>query len=86
MHDDTTTGSWGKAFAALPQEVPPARGWERMSARLDRQRRNRVPAWVALATAAALVLSLTLLEQRDPRSISPVEPSHARLAEVPATA
>lgn len=46
---------WSEAFAALPQEAPPARAWEQVAARLDRRRRGRlVPAWIGLAAAATL--------------------------------
>lgn len=46
---------WGSAFASLPQEAPPAHAWERLSARVDRQRRQRrVPAWIGLAAAATV--------------------------------
>lgn len=68
---------WTRAFAALPQEAPPAQGWQRVSARLDVRRRNRLPAWIGFAAAAALVLAVTPWEQREPQQ--PAEPSHARL-------
>ena len=47
---------WSEAFAALPQEAPPAHAWNQVAARLDRRRRGRlVPAWIGVAAAAALV-------------------------------
>lgn len=75
--------NWTEAFAALPQEAPPAQGWERVSERLAVRRRSRLPAWIGLATAAALVLTVTLWERHEPQPR--VEPSHARLASQPAT-
>lgn len=88
MHDDTRPGSWSNAFAALPQETPPAQAWERVSAQLDRRRRNRVPAWAGFAAAAALVLAVIPWEpapvepsQARPTETKPVEPSHARPTE-----
>jgi hypothetical protein len=61
MHDH-----WSQAFAALPQEAPPAQGWERMAARMDgdnpasiaRKARSyrRAPAWIGLAAAATLAM------------------------------
>jgi hypothetical protein len=86
MHDD-----WSEAFAALPQEAPPARGWERLAARMDVDTRQiahktrshgRAPAWIGFAVAATLVLTATLWERREPRR--PAESSHARLASQPA--
>ena len=82
--------NWSEVFAALPQEAPPARGWERLAKRMDAQAaiarkarsRGRAPAWIGLAAAATLALTVTLWERREPRQ--PVEPSHARLASQPA--
>ena len=51
---------WSQAFAALPQEAPPVRAWETLSARLDARRTRRWPAWLALAAALALVALLPL--------------------------
>ncbi len=54
---------WNQAFAALPQEAPPARAWQTLSARLDARharRARRWPAWLALAAALALVALLPL--------------------------
>lgn len=52
--DRPTPLDWGSAFASLPQALPPAHGWERVSAGLDRRRRRRVPAWIGLAAAATV--------------------------------
>ncbi len=57
--------NWSGAFAALPQETPPAHGWPRVAAVLERQshgrasaRRERRTNWlVGLASAAVLVLA-----------------------------
>ena len=81
---NATPDTWQEAFAALPQETPPAQGWERVSARLEVRRRNRLPAWIGLAAAAALVLAVTPWDRPEPQP--PVEPSHARLATHPAPA
>lgn len=56
---------WHQAFAALPQEAPPARAWETLSARLDARRTRRWPAWLALAAALALVALLPLRQAGD---------------------
>lgn len=81
MPDDISSRSWREAFAALPQEQPPAQGWERVSTRLDRsRRRNRLPAWIGLAAAAALALVMVWPGTPD----VDVEPSHARLPGVAA--
>lgn len=76
--------NWTEAFAALPQEAPPAQGWERVSARLAVRHRSRLPTWIGLAAAAALVLAVTPWHQREPQPR--VEPSHARLTSHPAPA
>lgn len=54
------SSGWGQAFAALPQEVPDAGGWQRVQARLPvaTPARPRWPLW--LATAASLLLALAL--------------------------
>lgn len=51
-------GTWGDAFAALPADLPPPNGWQRVSATLDARRRTRTPVW--LATAAAVLLAIAL--------------------------
>jgi hypothetical protein len=56
---------WHQAFATLPQEAPPARAWETLSARLDARRTRRWPAWLALAAALALVALLPLRQAGD---------------------
>ena len=55
----TLPSGWGDAFAALPAELPPAGGWERVARALPMQRR-RWPAWVALAAALAVVAVVPL--------------------------
>ncbi len=50
---------WNDAFAALPQETPPAGSWDAIATRLDaRRKRSRTPLW--LATAAAVLLAVAL--------------------------
>jgi hypothetical protein len=56
---------WSRAFAALPQEAPPQRAWDTLSARLDARRTRRWPAWLALAAALALVALLPLRQVDD---------------------
>jgi len=66
---------WGEAFAALPQESPDAGGWERVQARLPAptRARRRWPLW--LATAASLLLAVTIplrmLPQAQPDAPAP---------------
>lgn len=50
--------TWRDAFAALPDETPPAGGWQAVAATLDARRRTRLPLW--LATAAAVLLAVAL--------------------------
>lgn len=47
---------WHEAFAALPLEDAPAGGWDAVARRLDTRR--RIPRWLPLAAAAALVLAM----------------------------
>jgi hypothetical protein len=56
---------WNQAFAALPQETPPERAWDTLSAHLDARRTRRWPAWLALAAALALVALLPLRQGGD---------------------
>ena len=50
---------WRDAFAALPQETPPAGGWNALAARLDARRpRPRWPLWAASAAAVVLAVAL----------------------------
>jgi hypothetical protein len=56
---------WAGAFAALPQEAPPERAWDALSARLDARRARRWPAWLALAAVLALVALLPLRRAGD---------------------
>jgi len=50
---------WREAFAALPQDTPPAGGWNAIAARLDaRRQRTRWPLWAASAAAVALAVVL----------------------------
>lgn len=51
--------SWHDAFASLPLEVPPARGWDAIASRLS-TRKRRLPTWLAIAAALALVAVLPL--------------------------
>ena len=64
------SADWHQAFAALPQEAPPARAWETLSARLDARRTRRWPAWLALAAALALVALLPLRQAGDGHKIA----------------
>jgi hypothetical protein len=76
MHDQ-----WSRAFAALPQETPPAQGWERMVARMDggspasiaRKARSyrRAPAWIGLAAAAALAMIVLWPNRETPAGARP---------------
>lgn len=84
MHDD-----WSRAFAALPQETPPAQGWERLAARMDgdghgiaRKARayRRAPAWIGLAAAATLAM-IALWPDRE----APVGTRPARDPQIAAT-
>lgn len=78
MPDQASPRNWSEAFAALPQEVPPAHGWQRASTHLAARRRNRLPAWIGLAAAAALVLTIGLRDRHTPRQ--PAQPAAAQLA------
>lgn len=50
---------WHDAFAALPQETPPAAGWAAVATRLDaRRQRPRWPLWAASAAAIMLAVAL----------------------------
>lgn len=68
QHDQETLANWAGTFAALPQETPPADGWQRVQARLPavavpaRQRR-RWPLWLASAASLALVNAIPLRMQ-----------------------
>ena len=79
MADDTSPATWRDAFLALPPEPAPAGGWERVAARLPRQRSGRPPAWAGVATAAALAVVLVW-----PTADVDVEPSHAPASTAPA--
>ena len=70
--------SWSEAIAALPQEPPPAGGWERVARGLP-VRRRRWPALVALAAALALVAIVPL--RRATQDAAPSAP----LVHAPAT-
>jgi hypothetical protein len=50
--------SWDEAFAKLPLVDAPVDGWGRVTRRLQARRRQRMPAWLAIA--AALVLAITV--------------------------
>ncbi|HVI25634.1 MAG TPA: hypothetical protein VM576_05500 [Xanthomonadaceae bacterium] len=56
--DTRAPADWGAAFAALPQEAPPADPWPRIAARLAARRSHRWP--LGLAAAAVLVLAVVL--------------------------
>jgi hypothetical protein len=97
MPDHVTPGNampdtWHGAFAVLPQEAPPAQGWERLATRMDakaataRKARSygRAPAWIGLAVAATFAVVMVWPRHEAPAPT--VEPSHARLASQPATA
>jgi hypothetical protein len=80
-------GTWHGAFAALPQETPPAQGWDRLAARMDVDARQiarkarsyaRAPAWIGLAVAATFAVVMVWPRHEAPAPT--VEPSHARLA------
>jgi len=77
----TLPSSWGEAFAALPPEAPPAGGWARLARALPEHRRQRWPAWVALAAALALIAIVPL---RWSRPDAPA--ATAPLVRAPATA
>ena len=50
---------WHDVFAELPQETPPAGGWNAVTARLDARRtRTRWPLWAASAAAVVLAVAL----------------------------
>ena len=62
-------GNWAEAFAALPQETPPAGRWPAVSAHLEAHRPGRMlPGWLGLAAAAAVVLAVVIpRDARDPQ-------------------
>jgi hypothetical protein len=76
-------GTWHDAFAALPQEAPPAHGWEHLAARMDTQAaiarkqraHGRTRAWIGLAVAASMVLTVTLWERGEPRQAIATQPA-----------
>jgi hypothetical protein len=86
---------WADAFAAMPQEAPPADAWPRIAARLDaraaamaadmtvhrhgRRRFARNAGWLGAATAAALALVVAW-----PRhDAAPVSSPHPRASMAP---
>lgn len=99
IHGNAMPDTWHGAFAALPQEAPPAQGWKRLAARMDaeaaiaRKARSsgRAPAWLGLAVAATLAVVMVWPRHEapaptvEPSHARPVEPSHARLASRPDT-
>jgi hypothetical protein len=72
---------WSRAFAALPQEAPPAQAWDTLSARLEARRRTRRwPAWLALAAALALLALLPLRQAGDAPANGATTPGAAQVA------
>lgn len=76
------TIGWSEAFAALPQEVPDAGGWQRMQARLPAPARShtRWPLW--LATAASLLLAVAIPLRMLPQGTSDVPAPQPPVASV----
>ena len=63
---------WAAAFAALPQDTPPADAWKRVAAHLDAgARRRHWPRWVGVAAALVLAVALPW------RQFAPAPPAHA---------
>lgn len=62
--------TWADAFAALPQESPPADAWQRVASRLPTPRRPRWPAWAAAAAVLAVVVAAPL-KLRSPEAPAP---------------
>jgi hypothetical protein len=63
---------WAAAFAALHAESPPADAWANLSGALDARRRpRRIPAWLGLAAAAAIV---AVIAWPDPPAATRVNP------------
>jgi hypothetical protein len=72
---------WNRAFAALPQEAPPAQAWDTLSARLEARRRTRRwPAWLALAATLALLALLPLQQAGDEPANGATAPGAAQVA------
>lgn len=78
-------GSWAEAFAALPQETPPAGRWADVSTHLEAHRPGRMlPAWLGLAAAAAVVLAVVIPRDTQEPQTGPAAPAVATIRPDPA--
>ncbi len=89
QHDQDTHANWAGAFAALPQETPPADGWQRLQARLPvtttMRRRVHWPLWLATAASLALVIAIPLRMPSAPTALPATPPPSTSPSPDPAT-